>query len=67
MANDLISESEWAGFDGSFEGTRRRQILCGLDLTPAERLRWLERRMAELRALQGKAMPENAFRSEDES
>jgi hypothetical protein len=66
MANDPASESEWAGFDGSFEGTRRRQILSGLDLTPLERLRWLERRMSELRALQGKAMPRNQFRSEDE-
>jgi hypothetical protein len=66
VTSDIEVESEWAGFDGSFEGTRRRQILSGLDLSPAERLRWLERRMAELRALQGKAMPQNQFRSEDE-
>jgi hypothetical protein len=55
MANDQSSESDWDGFDGSFDGTRRRQILSGLDLTPAERLQWLERRTAELRTLQGKA------------
>ena len=42
-------------FNGTFEGTRRRQILLGLDLEPAERLRWLERNMAELRALKGRA------------
>ena len=40
-------------FDGSFEGTRRRQMLLGLEMDPIERLRWLERRMAELRKLQG--------------
>lgn len=56
---DRTSETEWAGFDGSFEGTRRRQILSGLALTPAERLRWLERRMAELRSLTGKAAPQD--------
>lgn len=42
-------------FDGTFEGTRRRQILLGLSLEPLERLRWLERTMAELRELQGRA------------
>jgi hypothetical protein len=41
--------------DGTFEGTRQRQILLGLQLEPAERLRWLERTMAELRALKGRA------------
>jgi hypothetical protein len=66
MANDRSSESEWGGFDGSFEGTRRRQILSGLDLSPLERLQWLERRMAELRTLQGKATPQNRFSTENE-
>jgi hypothetical protein len=42
-------------FDGSFEGTRRRQAIQGRDLPPAERLRWFERHMAELRRLQGRA------------
>ena len=35
----------------SFEEHRRRQIRRGLDLTPAERLRWLEESVAELRGL----------------
>jgi len=50
-------ESGWADFDGTFEGTRRRQDLAGLELTPAERLRWLEKRMTELLKLKGKAVP----------
>lgn len=57
MANDPNSEWKWSGFDGSFEGTRRRQILTGLELTAAERLRWLQGRMAELLMLKGKASP----------
>ncbi len=44
-----------SSFDATFEGTRLRQILLGLELDPAERLEWLERTMVELRALQGKA------------
>ena len=44
-----------ADYDGSFEGTRLRQIRLGLELDPVGRLRWLETTMAELRALQGKA------------
>lgn len=47
-------------FDGTFDGTRRRQILLGLELDHAGRLRWLETKMAELRALQGKASPPKA-------
>jgi hypothetical protein len=57
MTTERHSESDWAGFDGTFEGTQRRQILAGRALTPAERLRWLERRMAELRKLKGAAAP----------
>ncbi len=48
-------ESALANFDGSFEGTRRRQDLAGLDLTYTERLRWLEERMTELLRIRGKA------------
>jgi hypothetical protein len=66
MADDQTRESAWAGFDGSFDGTRRRQILAGLDLSPVERLRWLERRMTELRALQGKASPQNRLDADNE-
>jgi hypothetical protein len=42
-------------FDGSFDGTRRRQILAGLALDPAGRLRWLERTLEELRRFEGRA------------
>ena len=43
------------GFDRGFEGHRRRQARLGLKLTPAERLRWLEETMEELRGLLGRA------------
>jgi hypothetical protein len=42
-------------FDGSFEGTRKRQMLLGLAMEPIERLEWLERTLAEMRELQGRA------------
>jgi len=38
-------------FDGSFSGNRQRQILAGLQLDPTDRLRWLERTLAELQRL----------------
>ncbi len=41
--------------EGGFEGHRRRQARLGLDLSPAERLRWLEETMEELRELVGRA------------
>ena len=44
-----------APFDGSFEGTRRRQALATRRLPPAERLRWMERLVSDLRSLQGHA------------
>jgi hypothetical protein len=53
MADDGEHVDE--SFDGSFEGTRWRQILLGLAMTPHERLQWLEKRMAELRGMAGKA------------
>ena len=53
--DELRDASDSHEFDGTFEGTRRRQFLLGLELEPAERLRWLERTMAELRALKGRA------------
>ena len=46
---------EGAGFDRGFEGHLRRQATLGLRLTPAERLRWLEQTMDELRRLVGRA------------
>jgi len=42
-------------FDRGFEGHRRRQARLGLRLSPAERLRWLEETMEEMRALVGRA------------
>ena len=41
--------------DWSFEGHRSRQTKLGLGLSPAERLRWLEESMEELRKLVGRA------------
>lgn len=38
-----------------FEAHRRRQARLGLGLSPAERLRWLEESMEELRKLVGRA------------
>ena len=43
------------GFDQGFEEHRRNQIRRGLLLTPAERLRWLQRSVAKMRRLLGKA------------
>jgi hypothetical protein len=42
-------------FDRGYEGHRRRQARLGLNLTPAERLRWLEQAMDELRGILGRA------------
>lgn len=44
-------------FDRGFDGHRRRQARLGLQLSPAERLRWLEETMDELRRLLGRARP----------
>jgi hypothetical protein len=38
-----------------FAGTRRHHIRLGLQMTPAERLRWLEETVDEMRQLQGLA------------
>jgi hypothetical protein len=38
-----------------FAGTRRHHIRSGLRLTPAERLKWLEETVDEMRRLQGRA------------
>ena len=42
-------------FDRGFEGHRRRQVRLGLQLSPAERLRWLEQTMDEMRRILGRA------------
>jgi predicted oxidoreductase len=49
------ARDEGAGFDRGFDGHARRQARIGLHMTPAERLRWLERTMEELRPLVGRA------------
>ena len=57
MSNDDQSGglTDEAVFDGSFEGTARRQRLLGLELDAGGRLQWLEETMAELRNLCGRA------------
>lgn len=42
-------------WDWSFDGTRRHHLEQGLKMTPAERLRWLEETVEEMRSLQGLA------------
>ena len=42
-------------YQWSYEAHQRRQILLGLQLTPAERLRWLESTVAAMRQIQGRA------------
>jgi hypothetical protein len=42
-------------FDAGYEGHQRRQARLGLSMTPAERLAWLENKLAEMRQLLGKA------------
>jgi hypothetical protein len=44
-----------AGFERGFDGHWRRQVRRGLALTPAQRLRWLEQTMEELRPFVGRA------------
>ena len=58
-----------AGFDRGFDGHWRRQVRLGLALTPAQRLRWLEQTMEELRPLVGRARfakPSSARKDEGE-
>lgn len=57
MAERRQSQSrvDTRGFDAGFEGHARRQARIGLDLSPAERLRWLEETMDQLRGLLGRA------------
>lgn len=59
MADDRLQQpappegNDWTGWTD--EDQRRRQTRRGLELTPAERLRWLEETMTELREVQGRA------------
>ena len=43
------------GFDRGWAGHQRRQARIGLQLTHAQRLRWLEETMHELRGIVGRA------------
>jgi hypothetical protein len=54
-AGETIGAKEPAGFERGFDGHQRRQARFGLALTPAQRLRWLEQTMEELRPLVGRA------------
>jgi hypothetical protein len=44
-----------AGFPRGWDGHRRAQAGIGLDMTPAERLRWLQETLETLRRWQGRA------------
>lgn len=52
---DATKQKDASGFDRGFDGHWRRQVRLGLALTPAERLRWLEQAMEEMRPLVGRA------------
>jgi hypothetical protein len=43
------------GFDRGYDGHRRRQLVAGRHLTPAQRLAWLESTMEELTHFLGRA------------
>jgi hypothetical protein len=53
--SEKIEDPSWG-----YEGHRRRQTRLGLGLSPAERLRWLEESMEELRTLVGRARADKA-------
>ncbi len=47
--------------DAAFAAHKREQARRALSMTPAERLRWLEDTVQELRKLQGLAMDAKVF------
>jgi hypothetical protein len=55
MADPSKEGQEAQSWDWDFEGTRRHHLELGLRMTPAERLRWLEETVEEMRSLQGLA------------
>ena len=56
MASDTSQHADTDdGFDRGWEGHARRQAAIGLELTPAQRLRWLEETMATMRRWLGRA------------
>ncbi len=42
-------------FDRGYAGHQRRQLRLGFEMSPVERLAWLERKKIEVRKLLGKA------------
>lgn len=54
-AEGAAGQKDGGEFDRGYEGHRRRQARLGLRLSPAERLRWLEETLQELRGLLGRA------------
>jgi hypothetical protein len=55
VGDDQKSPDDNGGFDRGYEGHARRQACLALRLTPAERLRWIEQTMEELRRVVGRA------------
>lgn len=55
VADDQNPSRDNGSFDRGYDGHARRQAGLGLRLTPAERLRWLEQTMEELRRVVGRA------------
>lgn len=50
-----MTRVELPKFDKGYAEHQRRQIRLGLAMTPAERLKWLENKLAEMRQLLGSA------------
>jgi hypothetical protein len=53
VPKNQVTNKEEIAWD--FEGARRHHLRRGLQMTPAERLRWLEETVEEMRQLQGLA------------
>jgi len=53
VSKSQVTDKEEIAWD--FEGARRHHLRRGLLMTPAERLRWLEETVEEMRQLQGLA------------
>jgi len=59
------AEHDGQEWDAGYDAHQRRQARLGLSMTPAERLAWLERKLAEMRGLLGRA--QGAERNDDAS
>ncbi len=56
----MATKPEQPTFDVGHEGHQSRQARLGLAMTPAQRLSWLENKLAEMRRLLGKARRDSA-------